>query len=112
MICACFIDERALSGTGDIKDVGTKEGKNYSVNFPLKDGIDDESFMMIFDAVMAKVRPPPYLCKRARAHIFFVHATSNLNQRLGRSWRSTNPMPSCCSAGQTPSLATAWAHST
>lgn len=42
-------------GTGDIKDVGTKEGKNYSVNFPLKDGIDDESFMMIFDAVMAKV---------------------------------------------------------
>jgi histone deacetylase 1/2 len=44
-------------GTGDIKDIGTKEGKNYSVNFPLKDGIDDESFMMIFDAVMAKVRP-------------------------------------------------------
>ena len=35
---------------------GTKEGKNYSVNFPLKDGIDDESFMMIVDAVMAKVR--------------------------------------------------------
>jgi acetoin utilization deacetylase AcuC-like enzyme len=59
MICACFIDERALSGTGDIKDVGTKEGKNYSVNFPLKDGIDDESFMMIFDAVMAKVPSPP-----------------------------------------------------
>jgi histone deacetylase 1/2 len=53
-------------GTGDIKDVGTKEGKNYSVNFPLKDGIDDESFMMIFDAVMAKVRRlcpprPPFL---------------------------------------------------
>lgn len=42
-------------GTGDIKDIGTKEGKNYSVNFPLKDGIDDESFMMIFDSVMAKV---------------------------------------------------------
>ena len=31
------------------------QGKNYSVNFPLKDGIDDESFMMIFDQVMAKV---------------------------------------------------------
>jgi hypothetical protein len=30
-------------GTGDVKDVGVKGGKYYSVNVPLKDGINDET---------------------------------------------------------------------
>ncbi|EQC26844.1 histone deacetylase 1 [Saprolegnia diclina VS20] len=42
-------------GTGDIKDVGYGEGKNYSVNFPCRDGMDDESFTSIFRAVISKV---------------------------------------------------------
>lgn len=42
-------------GTGDVSDVGTGRGKNYSVNFPLKDGVDDESYRYIFHPVMTKV---------------------------------------------------------
>lgn len=33
------------------KDTGHGRGKNYSVNFPLKDGIDDESYKAIFQPV-------------------------------------------------------------
>ena len=35
-------------GTGDVKDVGVKGGKYYSVNVPLKDGINDEAYRSIF----------------------------------------------------------------
>ena len=38
-------------GTGDVKDLGHGEGENYSVNFPLKDGMDDETFVSIFRPV-------------------------------------------------------------
>jgi histone deacetylase 1/2 len=36
------------SAAGDSKDIGAKAGKYYSVNFPLRDGIDDESYESIF----------------------------------------------------------------
>lgn len=42
-------------GTGDLKDIGAHEGKYYSVNFPLKDGIDDDSYESTFKPVMTKV---------------------------------------------------------
>ncbi|XP_064382528.1 histone deacetylase 1-like [Halichondria panicea] len=42
-------------GTGDLKDVGAEKGKYYAVNFPLRDGIEDESYQMIFKPVMSKV---------------------------------------------------------
>ncbi|PIC42171.1 hypothetical protein B9Z55_009335 [Caenorhabditis nigoni] len=42
-------------GTGDIKDVGIYNGKLYSVNVPLSDGITDESYQKIFVPVMEKV---------------------------------------------------------
>jgi len=42
-------------GTGDVKDVGIKDGKYYSVNVPLRDGINDESYQRIFVPVMQKV---------------------------------------------------------
>nr|AFY07417.1 histone deacetylase 1-like protein [Schmidtea mediterranea] len=42
-------------GTGDIKDIGAGKGKNYAVNFPLRDGIDDESYESIFKPVVEKV---------------------------------------------------------
>eukprot|EP00051_Salpingoeca_urceolata_P005905 m.78636 g.78636 ORF g.78636 m.78636 type:complete len:582 (-) comp14592_c0_seq3:190-1935(-) len=41
-------------GTGDIKDVGHGEGKHYAVNFPLRDGIDDESYQGIFKPIIQK----------------------------------------------------------
>ena len=42
-------------GTGDIKDVGHAKGKYYAINFPLKDGIDDQSYDSIFKPVMTQV---------------------------------------------------------
>ena len=43
-------------GTGDLRDIGAGKGKYYAVNFPLRDGIDDESYQSIFQPVMSKVR--------------------------------------------------------
>lgn len=34
-----------------------QSGKYYSVNFPLQEGIDDNSFESIFKPVVNKVRP-------------------------------------------------------
>lgn len=42
-------------GTGDVQDVGYDEGKNYAINFPLHDGMDDDSFRSIFRPVIGKV---------------------------------------------------------
>ena len=38
-----------------LQDIGAGKGKYYAVNFPLRDGIDDESYESIFQPVMAKV---------------------------------------------------------
>ncbi|OIV98993.1 hypothetical protein TanjilG_29396 [Lupinus angustifolius] len=42
-------------GTGDIRDIGYGKGKYYSLNVPLDDGIDDESYMSLFKPIMGKV---------------------------------------------------------
>eukprot|EP00057_Strongylocentrotus_purpuratus_P009186 XP_011663660.1 PREDICTED: histone deacetylase 1 isoform X1 [Strongylocentrotus purpuratus] len=42
-------------GTGDLRDIGAGKGKYYAVNFPLRDGIDDESYDKIFKPIMCKV---------------------------------------------------------
>ena len=42
-------------GTGDVLDTGYSEGKGYAVNFPLNDGMDDESFRGIFRPIIQKV---------------------------------------------------------
>eukprot|EP01100_Stratorugosa_tubuloviscum_P013394 TRINITY_DN6682_c0_g1_i1.p1 TRINITY_DN6682_c0_g1~~TRINITY_DN6682_c0_g1_i1.p1 ORF type:complete len:455 (+),score=176.34 TRINITY_DN6682_c0_g1_i1:26-1390(+) len=42
-------------GTGDVKDVGSEKGKYYSLNFPLQDGITDESYESVFKPVIEKV---------------------------------------------------------
>lgn len=42
-------------GTGDVKDVGSNEGKYYAINVPLKDGIDDASFTRMFKLIISKV---------------------------------------------------------
>eukprot|EP00127_Corallochytrium_limacisporum_P000230 Clim_evm47s7 gene=Clim_evmTU47s7 len=39
-------------GTGALTEIGAKEGKYYSVNIPLKDGIDDEDYMRLFRPVI------------------------------------------------------------
>lgn len=42
-------------GTGDVGDYGYGQGLHYSVNFPLKDGINDESYRDVFEPIMSKV---------------------------------------------------------
>eukprot|EP00879_Flechtneria_rotunda_P002734 GHRR01002941.1.p1 GENE.GHRR01002941.1~~GHRR01002941.1.p1 ORF type:complete len:613 (+),score=257.58 GHRR01002941.1:137-1975(+) len=42
-------------GTGAIDDVGYGQGKGYTVNVPLKDGMDDESYRYVYEPIMKKV---------------------------------------------------------
>lgn len=42
-------------GTGELRDIGVGTGKNYAVNFPLRDGIDDETYKSIFEPVIQSV---------------------------------------------------------
>ena len=42
-------------GTGELRDIGVGQGKNYAVNFPLRDGIDDRSYKAIFEPVIKAV---------------------------------------------------------
>lgn len=42
-------------GTGDLNEIGVKGGKYYSVNVPLKDGIDDDSYRFVFRPVIQAV---------------------------------------------------------
>ncbi|VDP75613.1 unnamed protein product [Echinostoma caproni] len=42
-------------GTGDMYEVGAKAGKYYSINIPLKEGIDDEMYINIFRSVINDV---------------------------------------------------------
>uniref|UniRef100_A0A7S2CEU7 Histone deacetylase n=1 Tax=Octactis speculum TaxID=3111310 RepID=A0A7S2CEU7_9STRA len=42
-------------GTGDLKDVGVRQGKYYSVNCPLREGMDDKAYAQVFKPVIQKV---------------------------------------------------------
>lgn len=42
-------------GTGELRDIGVGAGKNYAVNFPLRDGITDETYKNIFEPVIEAV---------------------------------------------------------
>ncbi|KAF9601671.1 hypothetical protein IFM89_021723 [Coptis chinensis] len=42
-------------GTGDVRDVGHGKGKYYSLNVPLDDGIDDETYQSLFKPIVGKV---------------------------------------------------------
>lgn len=42
-------------GTGALDDIGAGEGKYYSVNFPLSEGVDDATFEAAFKPVMNEI---------------------------------------------------------
>lgn len=48
-------------GTGSVDEIGLGKGKNYAINVPLKDGIDDDSYIRLFKLIMepliAKFQP-------------------------------------------------------
>ena len=62
-----------------LQDVGAEKGKYYAVNFPLRDGIDDESYEMIFKPVMSKVME----VYRPSAVVLQCGADSLAGDRLG-----------------------------
>ncbi|KAI5474278.1 histone deacetylase 1/2 [Pseudohyphozyma bogoriensis] len=61
MTCSFHKFGEYFPGTGDVQDQGKGQGKGYAVNFPLKDGIDDESYRGVFrptiQAIMDWYRP-------------------------------------------------------
>ncbi|GBB87673.1 hypothetical protein RclHR1_14150002 [Rhizophagus clarus] len=42
-------------GTGDIHDIGIGKGKYHSVNFPLREGVDDKTYKSVFEPVVSHV---------------------------------------------------------
>ncbi|KAJ3101222.1 Histone deacetylase 3 [Phlyctochytrium planicorne] len=48
-------DGSFFPGTGSLEETGFKMGKNYALNIPLKEYIDDESYAYIFEKVMSNV---------------------------------------------------------
>ncbi|XP_021943510.1 probable histone deacetylase 1-B [Folsomia candida] len=55
MTCSFHKYGEYFPGTGDLRDIGAGKGKYYAVNFPLRDGIDDDSYESIFVPIMTKV---------------------------------------------------------
>ncbi|CAI5758452.1 unnamed protein product [Candida verbasci] len=39
-------------GTGSVDEIGLGNGKNYAINVPLRDGIDDENYIRLFKSIM------------------------------------------------------------
>lgn len=52
-------------GTGAIEDIGYEKGKNYSVNYPLTDGMDDDhyeyAFKPVIDEIFTRFKPEAVL---------------------------------------------------
>ncbi|XP_057781938.1 histone deacetylase 17 isoform X2 [Salvia miltiorrhiza] len=61
------------------QDVGEKEGKNYAINVPLRDGIDDGSFLRLFKTIILKVVE----CYAPGAIVLQCGADSLAGDRLG-----------------------------
>lgn len=55
MTCSFHKFGEFFPGTGNLNDVGVGKGKYYSVNVPLRDGIDDASYKSIFEPVISKI---------------------------------------------------------
>lgn len=55
MTCSFHKFGEYFPGTGDVKDKGYEAGEGYSINVPLHDGMDDESYQALFRPVIAKI---------------------------------------------------------
>ncbi|KAJ3189404.1 Histone deacetylase 1 [Gaertneriomyces sp. JEL0708] len=66
-------------GTGNHNDVGIGRGRHYSVNVPLNDGIDDESYERLFRSVISHVME----WYRPGAVVLQLGADSLVGDRLG-----------------------------
>lgn len=55
MTCSFHKYGEFFPGTGSLRDTGLGKGKKYSCNFPLRDGITDESYRTVFEPVISQI---------------------------------------------------------
>ncbi|PWZ01329.1 histone deacetylase, partial [Testicularia cyperi] len=55
MTCSFHKYGEFFPGTGELRDTGIGKGKMYSCNFPLRDGITDESYKSVFEPVISQI---------------------------------------------------------
>ncbi|KAL4243085.1 Histone deacetylase [Abortiporus biennis] len=55
MTCSFHKYGEYFPGTGELRDIGLGKGKHYALNFPLRDGITDESYKSVFEPVIREV---------------------------------------------------------
>ncbi|KAK9327403.1 hypothetical protein V1505DRAFT_377485 [Lipomyces doorenjongii] len=55
MTCSFHKYGEYFPGTGELRDIGIGKGKNYAVNFPLRDGIDDVTYKSVFEPVITAI---------------------------------------------------------
>ncbi|CUS24979.1 LAQU0S23e00320g1_1 [Lachancea quebecensis] len=55
MTCSFHKYGEFFPGTGELRDTGVGKGKYYSVNVPLRDGIDDTTYKSVFEPVIGKI---------------------------------------------------------
>ncbi|KAL1305674.1 hypothetical protein AAFC00_007267 [Neodothiora populina] len=79
MTCSFHKYGEYFPGTGELRDIGVGNGRNYAVNFPLRDGIDDKAYKDIFEPVIAKIME----CFRPEAVVLQCGGDSLSGDRLG-----------------------------
>lgn len=67
-------------GTGNFDEHGLNEGKYHSINVPLKPGLDDETFIFLFDQIFTKT------LQTYRPNVIFLQcgADSLIGDSIGR----------------------------
>jgi len=78
-------------GTGSVNEIGHKEGKHYSVNVPLKDGIDDTNYLKMFKPIISDVME----FYRPTAVVLQCGADSLRGDRIGNFNLSINGHAEC-----------------
>ncbi|CAB3219866.1 unnamed protein product [Arctia plantaginis] len=78
-------------GTGDMYEIGSESGRYYSVNVPLKEGIDDQSYVQVFKPVISNVME----FYRPTAIVLQCGADSLAGDRLGCFSLSTRGHGEC-----------------
>lgn len=48
-------DGEFFPGTGSLEEIGAKEGRHFCLNVPLRDGIDDASYVALFKGIVEQV---------------------------------------------------------
>ncbi|CAL8099905.1 unnamed protein product [Orchesella dallaii] len=78
-------------GTGDMYEIGAESGRYYSLNVPLKEGIDDQNYVQVFKPVIQSVMD----FYRPSAIVLQCGADSLANDRLGCFSLSTRGHGEC-----------------